>query len=308
MADIPVKWVVSSLQGIPAADFFFRDLYAAFDRGEDGTAVPRAQHLPPGELARARDLHRLPLGNELLPAMLSGTGRYELIDGHHRAARHVYEGHATIPIEVCQVSPMWQAMVGTLQGLYPDRPRALYQGIEHPYFDDWTQDRADVRIGLVQEAIAYRRPLSERQTYLDIGSCTGRFCREMAYCGKYAFGVDKDPRVVRVAEQLDTVFGTKVHYECHARPLDLVESGPGWGAITCLSVLHHLPQADAEQLLCRCHARADVLVVDAALPCDGAPGPWNVYGQWLREVLGPQAVLEELGATEGRMLYRITRG
>lgn len=310
MVDIPIQWVTSSIAGMRAQEFYFLDLYEAFDRGENGSAVQRAAHLPPAEIARVREMYRLPLGNDPLPAALSATGRYELLDGHHRAARHVHVGHKTIPVTVAQVSPLWGSMVDQVQALYPDRGQTLYQGIEHPFFDAWTRLRNDARLQAVKAAAQQgtdRWVPGVLRTFLDLGSCTGRLCRDMARAGWFVFGVDQDPRVVRIAEWLNLVFRTEVHYECHARLLDLVDTGNGWGAIACLSLLHHLPQVAATHLVQRCLARAQVLVVDSTSPEE--PRPWADYDGWLREaVASADARAEEVGVFEGRKLYRCTRG
>lgn len=247
---------------------------------------------------------------------LTHRGRYEIDDGHHRAALAIADGATALECEVVRVSPSWARLVEDLRGLYDGR-EFLYQPIEHPAFAGWRVDRSAERLALVRAAAEAAGVGPGDGPCLDIGSCTGAFCRSFCRDGWTAFGVDRDPDVVRVAEHLDLVFGTDCHYRIGDDPEPLLGAGPGWSVVTCLSVFHRpLAAGDVARvgaLYRRIMGRARVAFLDSASPDDASVRSsaisWgrDPFGAWLRSIAPPGVSVEPIGETEGRWIFRCLR-
>lgn len=315
-------------------------LYEAFARGEDGMDTPyvadylQDRVLPADQVedyvSRRRRLALGPPSTDPLPVVLDRRGRFELDgDGHHRAVRHVFEGSERVSVNVRSVSPLWQQLVDNLLALYPTRERYLYQEIEHPYFAGWDLSRAPARLDTVMEALRGADLLAEPDEWptlnaLEVGSCTGRFCRELARAGQRVFGIDSNARVVAVAEYLNFVFRTS-KYDIWPTywntgigdPLyqRLLMGGDGWNIIVCLSVLHAYHtmgrhdwvKAVLRQLL----DRTRCLITDCDAPDrtfqGGASWPEAQYREWLIDICDGSHTLEVIGKSEARTIYLLLR-
>jgi len=323
----PLMWIVAQGAGQVCKLTTHRGLYEAFARGEDGLTGRYADLLlsmgkTPEQMrdaiARLRELQSGPPSTEPMPCVLNCEGEFELLDGHHRAARLAHDGAAFGRVALTSVSPLWQQMVDSLAGIYQGKPQKLYQEIEHPYFDCWEVSRSPDRIDLVFKALADIGIEAAARTgtgVLEIGSCTGRFCREFARRGWRVFGIDLDPRVVAVAEYLNTVFRTTVSYSCTREWDPVLKGGFGWDVIVCLSVLHGFhtggDRDGVGEKLRRLLDRCKVLITDGDVPGreygGGTAWPQAQYQEWLQELARSTHEVHHVGTTEGRAIYRCSR-
>lgn len=326
----PLDWIHAQGAGPVAELTLHTELYEDFRRGGGGwnTRYVNDYLRPRGKtdeqirdiLDRRRADMRKPIPTEPLPVILNALGRFELDgDGHHRSARHVFEGSERVSVDVRLVSPLWQMMVDHLNGIYPGRKHFLYQEIEHPYFGGWGLSRSPERLQLVMDAIEAEKVRPDQGNYLELGSCTGRFCREFARNGWRCFGADMASSVVAVAEYLNMVFGTRVTYWCTKPPRPewdtLLAGGDGWGVITCLSVLHSYhtrgETAWVGEMLRSLLDRTRVLITDGDVPgreyMGGVAWPEEQYRAWLEDLAGYTHKVKAIGKTEGRMIYLCIR-
>ena len=317
---VPIEWV--ALQGLEAgvASFSVGDVYRAFATGTDPMETWYARTLPHpdmrGRIEELREACSRPLAlDPPLPVVLTARGRYELLDGHHRAARALHDGWTNVPVRVEAVSPLWQRLVDDLSGIYPGHPTRLYQPIEHPYFEAWAVDRAADRVTLVFDALAEIGLMKASGPYMEIGSCTGRFCREASLRGWLTFGLEQDPMVRGVAEYLDLVFGLHTTYYGRGDPdVWLADVVTQMGVIVCLSVFHrHIHQKRHEwvrALYRRCIAQSRAFIVDCGSPNEAAllPSPVPLdragFAAWLQDIAGSKTV-RAIGETEGRVIYLV---
>lgn len=323
---VPLKWIVVQ-GGYGHISELVRhvDLYKTYAAGGDGHGTEYEKYLQacgnktPERieeiLAMRRKLAAGPPSDLPLPVVLNADGKFELTDGHHRAARLVYENAEAADVEVQSISPSWQNMVEQLESIYPNRTRPLYQEIEHPFFADWEVSRDAKRLGMVVEAVHDAGIKPTDGDYLEIGSCTGRFCREFNRLGWCCYGVDLDRRVVIIAEYLSRVFGTTVSYHCTSDWDATLSSGPGWGIVLSLSVFHshhtsgHV--AMVRQVFRRCLDRCKVFITDGDAPGrvynGGVAWPQEQYQAWLTELAAPTHDVKSIGATENRTMYLCKR-
>lgn len=250
-----------------------------------------------------------PTPGTVLPAKLKANGRFEIEDGHHRISRLVYDGYGEVSLDVIQVSPVWQWLENTLASIY--KKRMLYQKIDHPWFDGWEVDRSPERLSIMESHSGTAAP---GKTMLDIGSCIGGIPRSFASRGWRAYGIDRDHRVLGIAEYLDIVFGTHVSYVLGDDPYKILNSGYEWDVITCLSVFHRAIAKNEHEwtakLYRRCMDRSRLFFVDAGNPEDPlllpSPVPLDAqgFGNWLRGIAKDTHDIEVIGKTEGRTMFK----
>jgi SAM-dependent methyltransferase len=214
---------------------------------------------------------------------------------------------------------MWQRLVDTLESIYPDRPRYLYQPIEHPYFSGWESSRSVERLVAVLSAVEGAGITHRMGDLLEVGCCTGSFCRAFRRQGWRVFGVDRDEKALSIAEHLDMVFGTGAIYRLARLGAvsweRLLCGGDGWGLIICLSVLHaYHTMGDTHWVASQIRAmlnRTDAMVIDGDQPGrkykGGVAPSRNEYREWLRKVALPTHWLQEIAETEGRTIYLLRR-
>ena len=324
---VPVEWIFA--QGGGCINKFDKHLglYEAFDRGEQGRRTAYAKEYLPGlgldeqgrdrALRYRRKLHFGSFDYDLpLPATLTKTGRYELLDGHHRATRHVFAGRITLPIEVKRTSPLWTYFIGLLNGingLTPSHRGRLYQSIEHPFFDSWEVDRGDERLSLVSDFVSKNTSENRYAGYLEIGSCTGRITRTFERLGWYCFGVEIDPVVLSVAEYLDFVFDTKIQYS-NGDYREFLTAGQ-WGVVVCLSVFHRQwvegNDRDVRDRFLEMMKWSRLVITDQERPGlkignKTAPSAEEYY-EWLRSIMPLSHRLEKVGNPDGRPIYAFVR-
>lgn len=323
---VPLKWIVAQGAGTVDQLTVHRGLYEAFDRGEDGQQgdyvdlLKRLKMTPDQiekRIAELQELQAGPASTEPMPCVLNSRGQFELLDGHHRAARLVHDGADFGRVTVEVTSPLWKQMADSLSSIYPGSPRKLYQEVEHPYFDRWKVSRSSERIAIVLKALkdVGINPTGAGPEYLEIGSCTGRFCREFSRQGWRCFGIDRDPKVVAVAEFLDMVFGTSVNYVCTDNWAPILEASRNWAVIVCLSVLHGYHTAgDHDGVAEKLRALMDrcrVLITDGDVPGReyGGGVAWSQekYMAWLAGLAKNTHMVHHIGTTEGRAIYRCSR-
>lgn len=319
----PTEWVFVQGAGNIKHLSLHLELYKEFDAGGDGYGSRYAKNVSTWQpdpakvrwnIDHRRKLHQGPQSPEPLPVVLNHQGHFELQDGHHRAARYVHDGAELVPLDIKLISPSWKRLVDDLDGIYPERPRHLYAEIEHPWFSTWPTSRGPERLSTILEAVGEHTSPADG-SYLEIGSCTGRQAREFHRQGWRCFGVDHDPVVVRVAEYLDGIFGTRINYWNTSDYYPLLNEGPGWSVVACLSVFHRKHTAGEHEQVGRLFRefmdRAKVFVTDQERPGHLVNGKaaWQQaeYQKWLEDVAGDTHQVEHIGSTEGRPLYLCRR-
>jgi len=319
------EWIHAQGAGPVSEMTLHLELYQAFAEGLDGLDSSYVhEYLRPRGLddeeietyiARRRRLAAGPASPDSLPVIVTAKGKFELDgDGHHRAVRHVFDNSARVSVEVVGVSPLWQKIADELQAIYPGRGNYLYQEIEHPYYAGWELSRAPARLDIVMEAVAKAGIRAPGQA-LEVGSCTGRFCRELSRAGWRTFGIDCNPTVVMVAEFLNQVFETSPNYwRCSIGDADytkLLMGGDGWDLIVCLSVLHAYhtqgQHAWVGAVLRQFLDRTRCLVTDCDAPGrtfqGGTSWPEEQYRAWLTDICSDSHELQIIGAEENRTIY-----
>jgi len=245
---------------------------------------------------------------------LCANGNFEIEDGHHRAAQAFVRGLENIPVKVTYISPLWQWLEDELKTLNAGQ-KALYEPIEHPYFDDWRlfrgrQRRADI--------IAFLKRFTHPKgsTHLDIGCCTGWICRGLRSEGFVSVGLDKNPACIRIAAYLDWICHSQNSYLCDVDVIDLLDmSYPArWRVITCMSMLHHYTRDPEkfESTAKRIADQSEIFFLDLAGKKDdiahrplGYCKDWKHYKgfiDWFREKLECKSV-SLVGIHEGRPLF-----
>lgn len=297
-----------------------QDTYAAFDAGKNGMDTLYAQKIPTRREWRVNKLREAHLGGigphtEPIKVLVQGNGRIEIRDGHHRTGAFLYHGRKTIPCEVVGVGALFQDLVDRLQRIYPDRPDTMYQSIEHPYFQGWSVDRSDERWSLILDYAAAHKVES---TWIDVGSCTGKGCREAARRGWFTYGVDIDRGLLWISEYLDMILSerptTYTRCEPHLWRQSMLCSGYRWGVVVCLSVFYRLlaagDTAGAKSAYRHLMDRSSLCFLDNITQrhmdkinpaCSVSMEP-GAYRDWLQG-LSSDHVVEILGETEGRTLY-----
>ena len=216
-----------------------------------------------------------------LPTKLNADGRFELLDGHHRAAQIIANADPSrqpgpIRVAVKHISPTWQTLHDDLNGV-TKQGHFLYQPIEHPWFDDWGCERPHaIRYQEIYAAVEeYRdQPQLSSNIHLDIGCNNGRLCREFNRYDRAAgrkgwgsYGIDTNKNILSVAERLNMIMGTDVSYfHCGLDKFLEGHQSSRFAVITCLSVVHHLLRSKdldlyvkALNLLINC---SNLLVID----------------------------------------------
>lgn len=329
---VPLEWIRVQGGG-RISDLAAIDFYRALRDGRDLTATDYGRTIaasranlhadPLAWFDRLRSLQAKPYVVTPLPAHIDARGRYTLTDGHHRAARCIEAGLLEIPIEIASTSPLWDLMLANIQGIYPGRRHWLYQEIEHPFFQrpPWAVDRSPGRLDLIRAALERAGARPSEGFHLDIGSCTGRICRDFARRGWISYGIDIDPVVIAIAEHLSSVFDVFPVYYRQSNTLELLTAGfasVGAGVITCLSVFHRALAAGrvawVQRLYRRCMEAARLFLVDNASPGDasvqtGAFNEWapERFQTWLASIAPAGTTIEPIGATEDRTIFLATQ-
>jgi SAM-dependent methyltransferase len=254
-----------------------------------------------------------PFSLDALPCRITGDGRFELLDGHHRASRAIAEGCEWLQVDIREVSPMWAAMERDLWAIYGGA--SLYEEVEHPWFGAWQQRRSSLRVRAMRDGL--ERLGVSCGSALDLGACTGRFSRELVRLGFSAVDcVDQDLHVLRIAARFAVAFGLSAGFRWHcadaAEWLRANVSGR-WNAVLVLSLLHHWLRtraADIRDVLGRLDEQADVIVLDVPAPadawCDGGQVKLADAGPFLCSCLPGRAALE-WGTHDGRKMLAFQR-
>ena len=256
---VPIQWIgTGGKPGVRIADglAIIVGFYRQVMSGADPVETDYARHyadLATASSARvdwAREARRwadlcldkgATAGEKSLPVKLNAAGVFELLDGHHRAAQCISNGQDAIDVAVKEISPAWKDLCDRLHRVL-DRPY-LYQPIEHPWFDDWGCERGNLQryqviLDAVQEFRGDQRLASN--IHLDIGSNSGRLCREFNRTGWGSLGLDANAEILGVADYLNMVFGTDCSYFFSGLHEFLDRRGGiRHAVITCLSVCHH---------------------------------------------------------------------
>lgn len=245
-----------------------------------------------------------------VPAKLNANGTFELLDGHHRCADAIARGMNVVDLDIKYVSPLWSDLESRILSIYGEKK--LYQRIEHPWFNDWHVARTDDRGNCI---LNYIRGMSfTKRNSVDIGCCTGRLSRLLRAEGFNAYGFDRDPNVIHVADHLNMVFGSNVNFTVFG-DIETMVKGCGMAktnVVVCLSVLHHYlwegtPQRylDTIKMLLE---NSNVLFFDhlneedrSLLKTDEVPLGVQGLIDWIREMTGFSVV--QIGEFEERPLF-----
>jgi SAM-dependent methyltransferase len=324
----PVDWIFiegqshRNIRELPAVEFF-----KAIRDGVDPRSTPYALDLLRffdeglGERAQQAGEDRLKtLENisgkkdaltERLPAKINADGRFELLDGHHRASQAIVDGVTSIELDVKYASPLWIDLCNRLQGIYGSKK--LYQRVEHPWFDDWEVARNDDRgRRIINTLNGLGVP---KRNCVDIGCCTGRICRLMEQSGFNVYGVDRDENVIAVADHLNMVTGSHVNFTI-AGDIERVVTGCGMGStnvVICLSVLHHFmwegDEPGYENALRLMVGNSKILFFDhvndedtSLIKTMGIPIDAQDLCEWVREKI-PGASIKVIGTFDERPMF-----
>lgn len=289
------------------------DLYNAWKNGTDVYETIYAKEytkiygyeIMKSHVDAIKNAHDSPLIKTPLPCVINCRGRFRLLDGHHRAVRMYLENEPVL-LDVRYVSPLWKQLETDLISIYGKQ--VLYQKIEHPWFDNWPCHRSEKRFDYIFETLQSLNMKCGR--HIDIGSCTGRLCREFHRKGWTSYGIDIDERIVRIAEFLNNVFEIRVPYINDDNFMRLVNSGVKWDVITCLSVFHRIMIKEPERvknIFKILSERSHILFVDGASPddetCKGFDWNEELYIEWLKNATCKN--VEKVCTTEGRTIYKI---
>lgn len=185
---------------------------------------------------------------------IGSNGELVVHDGHNRVSMLMHlRKPQEIPVVVRDRAKRWVTFKEKLYNLYDKK--LLYQPMEHPDFQDWnldrlSEDRLDAILGYLDNV--------KWKHVLDIGSCTGWFCRRFAERGAYAIGVERNRRRHELAKQSSEIcgFGTgNPAYFCDtfenflndrvAHPDTVGQIR--FDVILFLSVFHHYLRRDVEE-------------------------------------------------------------
>lgn len=172
-----------------------------------------------------------------------GNGIVEVCDGHHRVSMLKYWGKPKkFKMEIRTRHPQWLELKQKAYGLY--KKKKLYQPLEHPDFADWKVDRECIDRWKSIKAYLGDTP---GKSFLDIGSCTGWFCWQLARAGAKVIGVDKNQRRIQIARTL-----SKYHRFPDDNPQFLVGKFEDhikgqFDGVLFLSVFHHYIRLHKEE-------------------------------------------------------------
>lgn len=218
-----------------------------------------------------------------ISVMITGSGKVQIVDGHHRAACALVLGIPEIPAKVTHRHPEWVLLRDVLFEQY--KAEQLYTAIDHPDFDRWTVAR-DVEY----RANALLDLMAPPETVLDVGCCTGGVAMALSRAGMRVTAIERHERVLAAAQKIERVMGGTVSWR-HGEAWDMELGRRDWAI--CLSVLHHAVKANEHgKAMAWLKRRGKRLVIEMA---DGSesqmeghdlPATQEGLGPWLAELSG----------------------
>lgn len=188
----------------------------------------------------------------LLVAPIRGSDCYQLLDGHHRAARAAVGGARTV-----EVTAKWAPVTTPLQDLltemtWLDGDRQLYQPLPGAELrSGWpTVRRCTDRLDKLTEFLG-EHGIDPPATYLDVASCYGWFVHRLGELGYDAEGMERDPLARPLGRAAYGLDPARVHIgDC----VDLLRATDRRrDVVSCFSLLHHFvlgrAKADHTELL-----------------------------------------------------------
>ena len=225
-------------------------LYGLRLAGKGGaTAEEEASKILEGRIEQIRTFKPDEHADVPLPCRITYDGKFELLDGHHRALLLHSSGKETIRLAVKVISPTWRRMCGDLRAVVDKE--FTYLPVEHPWFDEWASQRSTRwdREKCVFDALDRVRDQIPSIGLYDIGCCTGRLSRYAAGRGWIVVGIDSSAMFIRVAESMNAAFGTRVAYYHTQHFLGVLKADAtrSTGIVLCLSVMHHWLRDDGDE-------------------------------------------------------------
>jgi len=160
-----------------------------------------------------------------------GNGEIRIFNGHHRAAIAYVLG-ISITAKVKDRNKEWLSFLSTLNNMYPNREKTLYQEIKHPEFQDWVSHR-----NVTERTTAILNTIGKNNTLLDIGCCQGMLSFDLADSGIVVDAVEINDRYYSAAIAIKNTLYPSTRISI--LKTDAWELTKTWDWVLCLSVLHH---------------------------------------------------------------------
>jgi hypothetical protein len=166
------------------------------------------------------------------------SDRFQIVDGHHRAAIEVVRGATMleVAIEIGSVTTPLQDLLSAMS--WTEGKRELYQPIAAPELErEWPLVRnCRDRLEMMRRHL-WAAQIGCGASYLDVGACYGWFVSQLAADGFDAAGVELDPRAPELASW---VYGLEPdRITTGEASAFLATLGTTYDVVSCFSVLHH---------------------------------------------------------------------
>lgn len=207
-----------------ARNFVDRAFARDSETGRALSVSPETDHSPPGKMP------------EVVP--IANSQYYQMVDGHHRAAKARVHGETHLIARRLYWPSRTVLQQKVLDVVWQQGRTELYQPVPWPEFKGWRLvRRCTDRLQLMEGQLARQNIASAGTSYLDVGSSYGWFVAEMARRGFDALGVEIDrfavelaPLIYRLPDGLITKSEATAFLQRQHRRYDVV---------SCFSVLHH---------------------------------------------------------------------
>lgn len=163
---------------------------------------------------------------------------HQIVAGHHELAAAYVAGYKQARVNCLPASPTpLQSLV--MQVSQTDGRRELYQEIETPEFDDsWhVVRRCRTRLQMMLRFLRERGYPFSKLSVLDLACSYGWFVAEFAKLGCVSFGVERDPKALRIGQ---VAYGLQPEQIVAADLRSFLgENNRTFDVVLFLSVLHH---------------------------------------------------------------------
>lgn len=226
-----------------------------------------------------------PPGSDITAAWLDGSDCFQLIDGHHRAARAVLRGERSVTVRIHRFGTRTAVQELLLSMSWLQGARELYQPLPMPELGDgWPLvRRCNDRLAKVLAAVDFLEDQGggRPETHLDVAANYGWFVARLRDAGLRSEGVELDPRSKQLAALAYGLTESELHTASAEDWLAIAgEERRTWDVVTCFSLHHHFVlgrgSVSADELLGRLRGvTSRVLVFDTG----------QDHEQWFQESL-----------------------
>lgn len=178
-----------------------------------------------------------PTSTELITVRaISGSGLFEIVDGHHRAASMWLAGEVAVDAALVARGPSGSQRL--LQAVHMTHGHELYQPVEDAAVASWPPVRGCTdRVKMLVEFLEEADCCAPGDTYLDLASSYGYFVAAMGQNGFDATGIEVDPLAVVVGRLFYGLDHGSVRNESIG---SFLSDSPGqFDVVSCFSILHH---------------------------------------------------------------------